>query len=102
MKTVRVQEFKIELEGGAPVMREEGPREEPLGGGYNSSQKGTKFSNSHIKMHINQMSMVSNKEASPSIGGQGAKSGRQSPMLSDFQSQEKYRRAQSLKKNHIN
>lgn len=77
MKTVRVQEFKIELEGGAAnVMREEGPREEPLAGGYNSSQKGTKFSNSHIKMHINQMSMVSNKEASPSIWGQGAKSGR--------------------------
>ena len=94
MKTVRVQEFKLELEAGA---REEGGgREEPA---YNSSQKGTKFSNSHIKMHINQ---VSNKEASPSIGGQAAKSGRQSPMLSDFQGLEKYRRAQSLKKNHIN
>jgi hypothetical protein len=40
MKTVRVQEFKIELEAGAPLMREEGgrePREEPLGGAFNSS-----------------------------------------------------------------
>jgi hypothetical protein len=56
MKTVRVQEFKLELEGGSAMMREEGgreSREDPLGGGYNSSQKGTKFSNSHIKMHIN-------------------------------------------------
>lgn len=40
MKTVRVQEFKIELEGGASAMKEDmgrDPREEALGGGYNSS-----------------------------------------------------------------